>query len=123
MLTEVESVEIELGPHAALSGPLEQTFMALAGEKRLAYVQTLVRDGKSTANLMTTVGQFHSLGVPLKFEPVCPGKAVLTSLPTCPWHHEKRQNSGTRAALHGNGECINSQSMSSWEVASWKTTT
>lgn len=85
MLTEVESVE--LGPHAALSGPLAQTFTALAGEKTPAYIPTLVRDGNSTANIMTTVGRLHLLGIPIKFGSVCPGNAVLTSLPTYPWHH------------------------------------
>lgn len=85
MLTKVESVE--LGPHAALSGPLEQTFTALAGEKTSAYIPTLVRDGNSTAKLMTNVGRLYFFGIPITFESVCLGNVVLTSLPTYPWHH------------------------------------
>ncbi|KAL8874314.1 MAG: hypothetical protein Q9198_006904, partial [Flavoplaca austrocitrina] len=79
---------LELGPHSALSGPLKQIFKASTGGKVPVYVPSLIRDGNSTENLLASVGQLHLHNVPIKFEAVCPGDAVLTGLPTYPWHHE-----------------------------------
>ncbi|KAL9010176.1 MAG: hypothetical protein Q9173_004864 [Seirophora scorigena] len=83
------TIFLEVGPHAALSGPLKQTFKALAGDKKPVYVPSLVRGGNNTANLLTALGQLHLLNVPIKFEALCAGKkAPLTNLPTYLWHHE-----------------------------------
>lgn len=85
-----ESVFLEIGPHSALAGPLKQIFKSVATSKPPVYIPSLVRGKNSTGSLLTAVGQMYLLNVPIKFEMVTPGKAVLTNLPTYPWHHETR---------------------------------
>ncbi|KAI9748822.1 MAG: hypothetical protein M1835_001711 [Candelina submexicana] len=82
------TIFLKVGPHAALSGPLKQTFKAITGNRKPVYVPSLVRNGNSTANLLTVMGQLHLLNVPINFEAMCSGKVVLTNLPLYPWHHE-----------------------------------
>ncbi|KAI9784711.1 MAG: hypothetical protein M1835_003514 [Candelina submexicana] len=61
------TIFLEVGPHAALSGPLKQTFKAITGDRKPVYVPSLVRNGNSTANLLTAMGQLHLLNVPINF--------------------------------------------------------
>lgn len=84
------SVFLEIGPHSALAGPLRQIFKAGGMVNPPVYVPSLVRGKNATKSLLTTIGQMHLLNVPIRFEVVTPGEAVLTELPSYPWRHEQK---------------------------------
>jgi acyl transferase domain-containing protein len=85
-----DNIFLEIGPHSALAGTLRQIFKAVEISKLPVYVPSLVRGKNGTGSLLTAVGQMHLLAVPIKFEVVTPGKAVLTNLPAYPWRHETK---------------------------------
>lgn len=77
---------VEIGPHSALEGPLKQIFKTSNSQD--LYVPTLVRHEHSTKSLLTTAGRLSANNVLLDFPNISPPGAVLTDLPTHPWHHE-----------------------------------
>ncbi|ROW06904.1 hypothetical protein VMCG_04176 [Cytospora schulzeri] len=88
------SVHLEVGPHAALSGPLRQTYNETSAS--INYVSTLFRGTDDVDSFLRAVGQLHSLGVRISY-PFTSGKTrVLTDLPTYPWHYDKSYWAETR---------------------------
>ena len=88
------SVHVEVGPHAALSGPLRQTYSETSTP--INYVSILNRGKDDTNSFLEAVGQLHSLGVRISYPPVPKNIKVLTDLPTYPWHYERSYWSETR---------------------------
>lgn len=84
---------IEIGPHAALAGPIKQTFK----EKNSSspYVSLLTRDTSSNVAFLKAIGELYSHGMNVKFPAhLSLGKSTtsprtLSDLPTYPWYHEK----------------------------------
>lgn len=89
--SDERSVHLEIGPHAALSGPLRQIYKET---KPISYVSALIRNKDSVTTFLEAIGQLHSLGVPFLY----PSEStnVLTDLPAYPWHYEKSYWSETR---------------------------
>ena len=85
-----ENTFLEIGPHSALAGPLRQIFKSVDTTLAPEYVPTIVRGKDCTASLLATMGQLHLQGVPINFETVTPGQAVLTDLPIYSWHHDTK---------------------------------
>ena len=85
-------VHLEVGPHAALSGPLRQIYKEASAS--INYVSTLVRNIDDTVAFLQAVGQLHSSGVRISY-PVG-SETVVTDLPKYPWHHEKSYWSESR---------------------------
>ena len=85
-----ESIFLEIGPHSGLAGPLRQIFKAADTKSAPTYVPTLVRGKNCTASLLATMGQLHLQAVPINFDKVTPGQAVLTDLPIYPWRHDTK---------------------------------
>lgn len=83
-----DSILLEIGPHSALAGPLRQIFKASSNDRLPVYVPSLTRGQDSTRDILTAVGQLHTLGVSVDFEKVTTGQHILTGLPTYPWRHE-----------------------------------
>ena len=88
------SVHLEVGPHAALSGPLRQIYTETS--MSVNYVSTLIRGKDDTDSFLEAVGQLHSLGVQISYPFVSENTQVLTDLPTYPWHYERSYWSETR---------------------------
>lgn len=88
------SVHLEVGPHAALSGPLRQIYSETSAS--INYVSTLLRAKDDTDSFLGAVGQLHSLGAKISYPYVSENTRVLTDLPTYPWHHEKSYWAETR---------------------------
>lgn len=86
------AVHLEVGPHAALSGPLRQIYKESSEE--INYVSALIRSKDDTVSFLQAVGQLHSLGVKISYPPG--SEEVLTDLPSYPWHYEKSYWSETR---------------------------
>ncbi|KAL9623833.1 MAG: hypothetical protein Q9160_001824 [Pyrenula sp. 1 TL-2023] len=83
-----DSVLVEIGPHSALAGPVRQIFNAAVPSNPPAYIPSLIRGKDVTRSILSAIGQMHARGVPMNFNTITPGKAVLTRLPPYPWRHE-----------------------------------
>ena len=88
------SVHLEVGPHAALRGPLRQNY----SEKSMSikYVSALLRDKNDADSFLEAVGELHSLGIQLSHPSIFDSAKTLTDLPTYPWHYERSYWSETR---------------------------
>ncbi|KAI9152296.1 Highly reducing polyketide synthase FUM1 [Paramyrothecium foliicola] len=87
--TTKKSLLIEIGPHAALQGPIRQ-IQQTSGIESAAYIATLKRNEDDSASLLRTIGQLFVQGVEIDFGALSPPGKVITTLPTYPWHREKR---------------------------------
>ncbi|KAF7176880.1 hypothetical protein CNMCM7691_004164 [Aspergillus felis] len=87
-------VLLEVGPHSTLRGPLRQ--ICQEASHSVQYVSTLSRGENDTDSFLSAVGQLYTLGATIKIplEPI--NAAVLTDLPTYPWHYQRSYWSETR---------------------------
>lgn len=79
------AVHLEVGPHAALAGPLRQIYKETA--QGINYVSVLGRGKDDTVCFLQAVGQLHSHGVKILYP--SEHEQVLSDLPSYPWHYEK----------------------------------
>ncbi|KAK7703237.1 Mycolipanoate synthase [Diaporthe eres] len=96
MLSEAKdcSVHLEVGPHAALSGPLRQIYTESSAS--INYVSTLIRDTDGVDSFLHAVGQLHSHGVRISYPFASETTRVLTDLPTYPWNYDRSYWAETR---------------------------
>ncbi|KAK0620712.1 hypothetical protein B0T14DRAFT_432757 [Immersiella caudata] len=87
---------IEVGPHAALSGPI-QDIMMLPEFKgiNIPYASCLIRKQSAVATMQSLVGTLFQKGYPVNLAPVnfplgIYGLRVLHDLPRYPWNHQTR---------------------------------
>ena len=85
-----DNLFLEIGPHSALAGPLRQIFKATNTISAPTYVPTIIRGKNCTTSLLAAMGQLHLQAVPINFDAVTPGKAVLIDLPLYSWHHDTK---------------------------------
>lgn len=99
-------VLVEIGPHAALAGPLRQILKDV-GRDGDPYLSTVMRGEDECKTLLTAAGQLFSHGIDIRFDAVNPiigGGRVLPNLPTYPWNrdtrywHESRLSRGARTS-------------------------
>ena len=81
---------IELGPHAALSGPTAQTLRGNSNKLKCSYQSALYRDKPATETLLQAVGNLFVQGCDIKIERAyklwsAAAGCVLSHLPTYPW--------------------------------------
>lgn len=88
---------IEVGPHAALKGPIGDTLKHLGlTPAKIAYAPTIVRKGNAVETLMNTAAAAYIRGVnidPYAVNFPCTGAqnhSFLTDLPRYPWQHHTR---------------------------------
>ena len=84
--SESVSCTLEIGPHAALQGPLRQVFKEIGSSP--FYASCLSRGVNSSASVLKAVGQLHCSGVEFDFEAINQGGITLHSLPTYAWNHD-----------------------------------
>ncbi|KAE9977973.1 hypothetical protein EG327_007538 [Venturia inaequalis] len=77
---------LEVGPHAALAGPIRQTCRELNSKNE--YVSSLIRLEGSYQAFLRAVGQLHCQKLPLNMHCISSGGRVLTDLPHYQWHHD-----------------------------------
>ena len=87
---------VEIGPHAALSGPIKQI---LDGDSRLeaadiTYVSALTRKRQAVATMLTMVATLACSGLPVNFRTINePDPSyephLLVDLPSYPWNHSQ----------------------------------
>ena len=80
------AIFLEVGPHAALAGPLRQIFTQTSSS--VPYVSTMTRSQNCTSSFLTAVGKLHSLNFPINLKALFPVGSCLPDLPRYPWNHE-----------------------------------
>ncbi|KAI1128529.1 hypothetical protein F5Y10DRAFT_265029 [Nemania abortiva] len=80
-------VFLEVGPHAALSGPLRQ-ILAKQSSKAL-HIGTLMRQQNSSRSFLTAVGKLWALHLSVNFAVLIPKGQCLPDLPRYPWNHQQ----------------------------------
>ncbi|RDW62499.1 hypothetical protein BP5796_10801 [Coleophoma crateriformis] len=90
-------VLVELGPHAALEGPIKQILKAVGGRAiKLPYVSALLRNKNAVDTALNLAATLFMKGAPVDFEainyPIPPTKrpSLLTNLPKYPWNHSRK---------------------------------
>ncbi|KAL4931451.1 uncharacterized protein BDV17DRAFT_288988 [Aspergillus undulatus] len=84
-------VFIEIGPHSALSGPLQQLFRGLKITSDLVYIPTLIRkEPDSRSQLLSTAGLAHTHGIAIDLELINGCGNTIANLPPYPWQHNTR---------------------------------
>ncbi|KAL8793204.1 MAG: hypothetical protein Q9195_004234 [Heterodermia aff. obscurata] len=96
LLREVpRMVQVEVGPHHALRGPLRQIYQETGVSVR--HIPTLSRGENDTRALLSTMGQLFTAGIPIRLPPEpCRNFQVLTDLPMYPWRYERAYWAETR---------------------------
>lgn len=78
-------VLLEIGPHAALAGPLRQ--ICTARSWQCNYVASQIRGGDSTVSFLAALGRLFQENVAIDFGPLFTGGRVVSGLPTYAWDH------------------------------------
>ena len=94
---------IEVGPHAALEGPVKQILKAIGGNAaKIPYASALLRNKDAVDTSLQLAATLFMNGAPLDFAAInfpVPGlkaPVLLTSLPKYPWNHATRYWHETR---------------------------
>ncbi|KAI9037690.1 type I polyketide synthase [Aspergillus affinis] len=80
------SMALEIGPHAALSGPFRQICKEL--DQTISYTSCLSRGTEGTHTILTAAGQLYCHGLSLDFAAMNPEGTTLSNLPPYPWTHD-----------------------------------
>ncbi|CZR56253.1 related to polyketide synthase [Phialocephala subalpina] len=98
-------VLVEIGPHAALEGPVKQILKSMGGNAtKLPYASALLRNKDAVDTTVQLAATFFNKGAMLNFEAInfpFPGvKApeLLINLPKYPWNHSKKYWHSSRIA-------------------------
>lgn len=85
-------IMIEIGPHAALRGPVMQTLQSMGLSKDVEYLSLLSRGTDSVESTLQAVGHLTCRGVPINLAAVNGGfhhAKLLVDLPPYAWNHSK----------------------------------
>lgn len=99
---------VEIGPHAALKGPIKQTLDVIRNEQqgRVQYHSSLVRGEKADDALLTLAAHLFEAGADVNFAAVnliTPPAAVVSDLPPYEWNHSvsyKHESRITKTKAH-----------------------
>jgi acyl transferase domain-containing protein/2-polyprenyl-3-methyl-5-hydroxy-6-metoxy-1,4-benzoquinol methylase len=86
---DAANILIEIGPHAALQGPINQILAAISGFKS-TYVAPLSRGKNSADSFSATTARLFELGAKVDFQSLFTGtepRHVVSDLPPYPWDH------------------------------------
>lgn len=91
-----KQIVIEIGPHAALQGPIRQTVKASIRAFEHNYLPVLVRGTSALTSFLGLIGKLFESGYSVDFHPInsmTSAKSdlkVVHDLPTYPWDHSHR---------------------------------
>lgn len=83
-----DAVYLEVGPHAALSGPLRDIFKSVHMSTASTYVPTIIRNENGPKSILSSLGRLYQEAVPINFAATTTGRTVLTDLPNYAWQHD-----------------------------------
>lgn len=87
---------LEIGPHAALQGPIREILRSVPRGASIGYTSVLKRGQSATETLLRAVGELHSSGVNINFgganhpEGHLAEQCLLVDLPEYPFDHSQR---------------------------------
>lgn len=88
---------LEIGPHAALQGPIKQILASHQRGKNIGYNSVLLRGKSAVETMLNTLGQFYSMGAELNFRAINepkpepkPERSMLVDIPEYPFDHSQR---------------------------------
>ncbi|PYI00202.1 polyketide synthase [Aspergillus ellipticus CBS 707.79] len=88
LLDQVDNVVfLEIGPHAALAGPVRQILAARASATPAPYIAAMSRGENCVESFLTALGTLFQLNVPVNLNALYPSGACLPGLPRYPWDH------------------------------------
>lgn len=90
---------VEIGPHAALEGPLRQ-ILGARDRKHVSYVATQRRGQDSGKAFLEALGEVFCLGHAVDLCAISPKTEILTNLPNYPWNHQAEYWNESRLSLH-----------------------
>ncbi|KAF4628668.1 hypothetical protein G7Y89_g9483 [Cudoniella acicularis] len=84
---------VEVGPHSALQGPIQEMFNSISSQN-IRYSSMLARNRSALQTVLSTVGHIHCLGYPVSLEAVNNSETdahqkMLTNLPEYPFDHSQ----------------------------------
>ncbi|KAF4976126.1 hypothetical protein FZEAL_7145 [Fusarium zealandicum] len=84
------AVFLEIGPHAALAGPVRQIMAAASDGPTPAspYFGAMARGENCAESFLTSVGRLYELNVPVDFSKMTTKTTSLPGLPHYPWDHD-----------------------------------
>ncbi|KAL6872001.1 putative polyketide synthase [Trichoderma novae-zelandiae] len=85
-----DTVYLEIGPHAALSGPLRDIFKSIQMSTTSTYIPTLMRNENGPKSILSSLGRLYQEAVPVNAAATTEGRTVLTDLPNYAWQHDTR---------------------------------
>nr|APX44002.1 polyketide synthase [Pestalotiopsis microspora] len=93
-------VLLEIGPHAALAGPLRQILAAHPNSAGALtpHIATMTRHRNSSESFLTAVGKLWAHGANIDFKALIPEGKCLPNLPRYPWNHQRSFWSESRVA-------------------------
>ena len=114
LLVPVVDHLLEIGPHAALQGPLRDILGSLPERTKrpaITYSSALKRGQKATDTLLGTIGSLLCKGLPVDLRTVnepntkgpthkLPSRTLLTNLPEYPFDHSRRYWHESRLSRH-----------------------
>ena len=83
--TDALSIALELGPHAALSGPFHQICKGM--KLSIPYTNCLSRGEDCTSTILRSLGHLYCNGLVPDFAALNSGGRTLSNLPPYPWVH------------------------------------
>ncbi|BCR92997.1 type I iterative PKS [Aspergillus luchuensis] len=88
LLDHVDNVAfLEIGPHAALAGPVRQILTARASSNSVPYIAAMSRGEDCVESFLTALGKLFQLNFPISLNALYPSGSCLPGLPRYPWDH------------------------------------
>ncbi|CAG8888844.1 unnamed protein product [Penicillium egyptiacum] len=91
-----KQVFLEVGPHAAMAGPLRQ--ILTQSSSSASYISTLTRRTDSAESWLSALGQLFAQHVSFNLQALMPTGNALSDLPPYPWDHHRSHWSESRIA-------------------------
>ncbi|KAI1820897.1 hypothetical protein F4861DRAFT_545132 [Xylaria intraflava] len=82
-------VFVEIGPHAALTGPLRQISQA-CGAGTFQHIPTMLRGQNNIEVFLDTIGKLWVQHINVDFKALMPRRPCVPNLPRYPWNHQQR---------------------------------
>ncbi|GKZ38794.1 type I Iterative Polyketide synthase (PKS) [Aspergillus brasiliensis] len=78
---------LEVGPHAALAGPVRQILTSRGSANPVPYIAAMSRGENCVETFLTALGKLFQLNVPVNLHALYPSGSCLPGLPRYPWDH------------------------------------
>lgn len=116
---------LEIGPHAALRGPINEYISTTFQPSELTYDSLLVRGQSALNTTMNTLGKLHCLGLSLNIAAVNDSKEVMSSrrmllnLPSYPFNHSKKYWAEGRISKAFRSRAVQQHELLGTPVSDW----